>query len=109
LFDERNLREITHPDYPAERLIACRNPELGRLRAHKRLSLLEATEKEPQKVRERVSPGTLKGHAPIGVQIGRVLNKCKVGKNFALEITDRRIEFRSLEEQSAAEAALDGI
>ena len=109
LFDERNLLEITHPDYPAERLIACRNPELAKLRAHKRLSLLEATEKELEKVRERVQRGRLKGQAAIGVRVGRVLNKYKVGKHFALEISDNRFAFQRLLEQIAAEAALDGI
>jgi hypothetical protein len=108
-FDERNLVEITHPDYPRERLIACRNPELAKLRAYKRQALLEATQKELEKVRVRVERGRLKGQAVIGVRVGRVLNKYKVGKHFALEITERRFDFRRLEEQIAAEAALDGI
>jgi hypothetical protein len=109
LFDERNLIELAHPDYPGERLIACRNPELTKLRAHKREALLEATQKELEKVRERVERGRLKGEAAIGVRVGRVINKYKVGKHFALEISDRRFAFHRLEEQIAAEAALDGI
>ena len=109
LFDERNLLELNHPDYPGERLIACRNPQLAKLRAHKRQALLEATEKELEKIRERVSRGRLKGEATIGVRVGRVLNKYKVGKHFTLEITDHRFEFHRLEEQIGAEAALDGI
>ena len=109
LFDERNLMEISHPDYPRERLIACRNPELAKLRAHKREALLEATHKELEKVRARVERGRLKGQGAIGVRVGRVLNKYKVGKHFALEITEKRFDFHRLNEQIAAEAALDGI
>ncbi len=109
LFDERNLMEITHPDYPRERLIACRNPELAKLRAHKREALLEATQKELEKVRARVERGRLKGQGAIGVRVGRVLNKYKVGKHVALEITEKRFDFHRLDEQIAAEAALDGI
>ena len=109
LFDERNLMEITHPDYPDERLIACRNPQLAKLRAHKRQALLEATQKELEKVRVRVECGRLKGQGAIGVRVGRVVNKYKVGKHFALEITEKRFDFHLLEEQIAAEAALDGI
>jgi len=109
LFDERNLVELTHPDYPGERLIACRNPELAKLRAHKRQALLEATLRELEKVRARVARGGLKGQAPIGVCVGRVLNKYKVGKHVALDITDNGFDFHLLDDQIAAEAALDGI
>src|SRR5207245_1757998 len=73
LFDERNLLELSHPDYPGERLVACRNPELAKLRGHKRRSLLEATHKELEKVRAQVGRGGLKGQAAIGVRVGRVL------------------------------------
>ncbi len=110
LFDERNLLELTHhPDYPGERLVACRNPQLAKLRAHKRQALLEATQKELEKVRERVQRGRLKGQAAIGLRVGRVLNKYKVGKHFALDITEKSFKFHLLDEQIAAEAALDGI
>jgi hypothetical protein len=108
-FDERNLCELTHPDYPGERLIACRNPELAKLRAHKRRSLLEATEKELRKVQGQVGRGRLKSESAIGVRLGRVVNKYKVGKHFALEISERHFDFRLQDEQIAAEAALDGI
>jgi hypothetical protein len=109
LFDERNLVELSHPDYPAERLVACRNPELAKLRSHKREALLEATQKELEKVRARVESGRLKGQAAIGVRVGRVVNKYKVAKHFALEISERRFDFQRIEEQITAEAALDGI
>lgn len=109
LFDERNLFELTHPDYPGERLIACRNPQLTKLREHKRQALLAATEKELGKVRAQVERGTLKGEAAIGVRVGRVVNKYKVGKHFTLEIGARRFAFHRQDQQIAAEAALDGI
>jgi len=109
LFDERNLLEFAHPDYPRERLIACRNAELGRLRGHKREALLMATEKELHKIRSRVEGGALAGEDKIGVRVGKVVNKYKVAKLFALTIEDHRFEFQRLEAQIAAEAALDGI
>ncbi len=109
LFDERNLMELAHPDYPGERLVACRNPELAKLRAHKRRALLEATQKELGKVRASVEAGRLKGKDKIGVRVGRVVNKYKVAKHFELTIEERRFDFKVLEEQVAAEAALDGI
>lgn len=109
LFDERNLFELSHPDYPGERLIACRNPELARLRAHKRQSLLDATAKELEKVRGMVARKRLRGQDAIGVRVGRVIDKYKVAKHFALTIDDERFDFQIREEDVSAEAALDGI
>jgi hypothetical protein len=109
LFDERNLFEFTHPDYPQERLIACRNADLGRLRAHKREALLLATEKELEKVRTRIANGSLAGQDKIGVCVGKVVNKYKVAKLFALTIEDSGFEFHRRAQQVATEAALDGI
>ncbi len=88
LFDERNLFEFSHPDFPSERLVACRNAELGRLRAHKREALLAATEQELKKVQTRIENGSLAGRDKIGVRVGKVLNKYKVGKHFALSIEE---------------------
>ena len=111
LFDERNLFEFTHPDYPGERLVACLNRELKKLRAHKRRSLLEATVKELEKVRTMVRRGKLKGKGrdEIGVRVGRVINKYKVGKHFVLEIKDGVFDFHINEKKVEIEAALDGI
>jgi len=109
LFDERNLFEFSDPAYPDERLIACRNPQLAKLRSHKRQALLEATKLEIEKIRDRVARGALEGAAKIGVKIGRVLDKYKVGKHFELTITDTAVKYQILERQVAAEAALDGI
>ena len=109
LFDERSLLEFAHPDYPNERLMACRNADLGRLRGHKREALLVATEKELTKIRSRVEDGALTGEDKIGVRVGMVVNKYKVAKLFALTIEDHRFEFQRLDAHIAAEAALDGI
>jgi hypothetical protein len=109
LFDERNLFEFAHSDYPGERLVACRNPELARLRAAKRKDLLAATERELEKVRGMMARGRLKGADKIGIRVGRVINKYKVAKHFDLEIADNQFEYQVNEERVAAEAALDGI
>ena len=109
LFDEKNLFELSHPDFPSERLIACRNPDLAKLRGHKRQSLLEATEKELEKVKGMVERGRLGGRDDIGVRVGKVVNKYKVAKHFALDIEEHRFAFHRLEQNIASEAALDGI
>jgi transposase len=109
LFDERDLFELTHPDYPDERLIACRNLELAKRRGHKRRALLEATDMELEKIRGRVARGALAGEAAIGVRVGRVINKYKVGKHFTLQISAHALQYHIREDQVAAEAALDGI
>jgi transposase len=109
LFDERSLFELSHDGYPGERLIACRNPELAKLRAYKRQQLLEATKQELEKVRASVASGRLKGEDKIGVRVGRVVNKYKVAKHFELKIEEAQFDFTVLQAQVAAEAALDGI
>ena len=109
LFDERDLFEISHPAYPGERLIACRNPQLAKLRAHKRQALLQATTLELDKIRARVERGALRGEAAIGQKLGRILDKYKVGKHFELTITDTAVQYHISERKVAAEAALDGI
>jgi len=109
LFDERNLFEFTHEDFPGERLVACRNPELQRQRGHKRQELLEATTAELEKVRSMVQRGKLKSKGTIGVRVGRVINKYKVAKHLVLDIREDGLDFHIDEGTVAAEAALDGI
>ena len=109
LFDETNLCEITHPDYPGERLIACRNPQLARLRAHKRAELLQATEADLAKIAARITAGRLTGQDQIGLAPGRVVNRYKMAKHFTLTITDTTLAFARKEDAIAAEAALDGL
>jgi transposase len=109
LFDERNLFELSHPDFPGERLVACRNPDLAKLRAHKRQALLAATVKELETVQRLVARGTLQGRDAIGVRVGKVIDKYKVAKHIELAIADDRLDFSRKEAQIAAEAALDGV
>src|ERR1700687_1351718 len=109
LFDERNLFEVTHPDFPGERLVACRNPQLARLRADKRQSLLDATSRELEHVRGMISRGRIKGKAAIGVRIGKVINKYKMSKHVVLDIRDDGFDFHLDDDKVSAEAALDGL
>ncbi len=103
------LRCRGHRHRRARRLVACRNTELAALRAHKREDLLQATEKNLEKVRTMVRAGRLRGQDKIGVRIGKVINQYKVAKHFTLEIQDRSFVFQRREECIAAEAALDGL
>jgi hypothetical protein len=109
LFDESNIFEFQHPEYRGERLIACRNPVLGRQRAHKRHDLLDATVAELEKIRKRVAKGRLRGKEHIALAVGKVLGKFKVGKHFDLEITDEHLDYWVNQERVEEEAALDGI
>jgi len=109
LFDERNLISLTHDDYPGERLVACRNPALARLRAEKRRDLIAATARELEKVRAMVAGGRLKGADRIGVRVGKVVGKYKVAKHFDLDIKDGLFAFKVDDQRVAAEAALDGL
>jgi len=109
LFDEQDLAEITSPDYPGERLIACRNPALAADRARKREDLLAATEKLLAPLIARVRAGRLAGAAAIGVEAGKVISKYKTGKHFDLAITDDSLAVTRKQDQIDAEAALDGF
>ena len=109
LFDERNLIELSSPDYPGERLVACRNPELAKLRAHTREDLLAATEKNLEKIKARVDAAKLAGADEIGLRVGKVINQYKVAKHFELAIGDNTFTFARKHDSIAAEAALDGI
>jgi transposase len=109
LFDERNLFEMGHEDYPGERLVVCRNPALAERRAHKRESLLQATEAELEKIRTSVAKGRLKDEAKIGVRVGKVVNRYKVAKHFELDIREGAFDFHRNAESIAMEAHLDGL
>lgn len=109
LFDETDLFALCHPDFPDERLVACRNPDLAALRAHKRQSLLDATCRELDKVAGMAGRGRLKGKGPIGVRAGKVVNKYKVAKHFELEIGETTFSYRLRQDRVDAEAALDGV
>ena len=109
LFDEKNLISLTSVDYPGERLVACRNPALAKLRSEKRKDLLAATTTELDRVKTMVMAGRLVGADKIGVRIGKVINKYKVGKHFDLDILDGAFRFSVNAERVAAEAVLDGL
>lgn len=109
LFDQRNLAEITTPEYPGERLVACRNDALAKLRAHKRESLLQATEALLAVIKASVDAGRLAGQDKIGVQVGKIINRHKVAKHFELSIGDACLSWSRRQQAIDAEAALDGL
>jgi hypothetical protein len=109
LSGEQDLAEITSPDFPGERLVACRNPVLAADRARKREDLLAATEKLLAPLTARVQTGKLTGAGPIGVEVGKVISKYKAGKHFAVTITDGSLTVERRQDQIDAEAALDGF
>jgi hypothetical protein len=109
LFDEQDLAEITSPDFPGERLVACRNPVLAADRARKREDLLQPTEKLLAPLTARVAAGRLAGAAAIGVEVGKVISKYKTGKHFDLAISDTSLAVARRQDQIDAEAALDGF
>jgi hypothetical protein len=111
LFDERDLAEVDSPDFPGERLVVCRNPLLAAERARKRTELLAATERELEKIAAATTRARnpLSGRDQIGLRVGRVLNRHKVGKHFVLTIADDGFSYARNEARIAEEAALDGI
>ena len=111
IFDTRDMAEITHPDYPEERLIVCRNPVLAFERARKREELLQATEAKLEKIVLATSRAArrLKGKEKIALRVGRVINKFKMAKHFEVSITDQTFSYQRKGEAIAREKALDGI
>jgi transposase len=111
LFDNRDLAEITHPDFPGERLIACFNPLLAEERARKRPELLTATEKELEKiaVATRRKKRPLRGKQNIGLRVGKVLNRYKMGKHFQIEIQEDSFSDQRRQANIEKEKSLDGI
>jgi hypothetical protein len=109
LFDEQDLAEISSPEFPGERLVACRNPFLAAERARKRQDLLQATEDDLGKIAGQVQAGRLKDPAAIGLRAGKVLNKRKMAKHITLDIGEGRISWQRDQASIDAEAATDGI
>lgn len=111
LFDDASLAEIAHPDYPGERLVCCRNPAVARERKRKRDELLDATERELDKIKAATQRDkrALKGKDNIGIRVGRVLDKYKVGKHFDVAIADGSFDFSRRHDRIDTEAALDGV
>jgi len=111
LFDQRDLASITADDYPGERLIVCRNPDLAVARRRKREDLLAATERDLTAIQNAVRRARkpLRGEAEIGLKVGAVIGKYKMAKHFTLTITDTDFAFARKHDDIAAEARLDGI
>jgi transposase len=111
LFDKRDMVEIVDSDFPGERLVVCKNPLLAQERARKRRELLEATERELERIRAAVTrvARPLRGQDRIGVRVGKVLGRFKMGKHFKLIIKGNSFRWERDEAAIAAEAALDGI
>jgi Transposase DDE domain len=111
LFDERNMASITSPDYPNERLIVCRNPDLAAERQRKRLELLDATARDLARIQAAVSRqrDPLRGSAEIALKVGAVLDQHKMAKHFALDIADASFHFTRKQDVIDAEAATDGL
>jgi transposase len=111
LFDERDLAEITSQDFPNERLVVCRNPQLAEERARKREELLQATERQLEPIRQATLRKTrpLHGEEAIGLRVGKVINKYKMEKHFELTITQNSFAFQRKEEKIQEEKLLDGL
>ena len=111
LFDERDMAAITSPDYPGERLVVCRNPDLARERTRKRQDLLAATERDLTAIAAAVGRARrpLSGEAEIALKVGAVINRRKMAKHFELDIGEASFAFHRNADAIAAEAALDGI
>jgi len=111
LFDECDLASITHPNYPDERLIVCRNPLLADERSRKREALLATTEVALAKVKKSVDRkrDPLRGKSEIGIAVGKVVNSKKVAKHFFIEIDDDRFEYSRNQEKIDTESSLDGL
>ena len=110
LFDERDLAEISSPDFPGERLVVCRNPVLAEQRRRKRLELLAATEEKLASIVTATQRANdpLRGAGEIGIRVGKVINQHKVAKHFITEITETSFTFVRDQEKIAAEEELDG-
>jgi hypothetical protein len=111
LFDQRDFGEVHSPEFPGERLIACRNPLLQQERARKREELLQATERELQPIVEATQrqKNRLWEKDKIALRVGKVIDRFKMGKHFVIEVTETSFSFRRDLDRIAAEAALDGI
>lgn len=111
LFDELDLAEIHHPDFPNERLIACRNPLLAAERSRKRKEMLASTESKLEEIRKATKRDKrpLRGKDAIGMRVGRLFARCKMGKHFHCTITEDSFDYELNPESIKREAELDGI
>ena len=108
LFDQANVAEISHPGYPEERLVACRNPVLATERARKRLALLEATDTELSKIVATVGAGRMADAGKIAVRVGQVVGRYKIANHYILDISQNSFAFTHDQDHISAKAALTG-
>lgn len=111
LFDRQNLAEFTSEDYPGERLVACHNPLLAEDRKRTRNELLAATEVQLEKIAAQIARRTRKPMTAdeIGVKVGKIINRHKVGKHFKLTVKDNLLQFERDEKSIQRETQLDGF
>jgi DDE family transposase len=111
LFDQRDMASITAPDFPGERLVVCRNPDLAAERRRKRDDLLAATERDLARIQAAVTRkrSPLRGTAEIALAVGAVIDTYKMAKHFDLTITDASFSFARKTAEIQAEAASDGL
>jgi hypothetical protein len=111
LFDQRDIASITSPEFPGERLVVCRNPDLAAERTRKREDLLIATERDLARIQLAVARkrDPLRGTAEIALAVGKVINQHKMAKHFDLDITDAAFSFARKTAEIAAEVATDGV
>jgi hypothetical protein len=111
MFDQRDMASITAPDFPGERLVVCRNPDLAAQRTRKREDLLAATERDLAPIQAAVARkrDPLRGTANVALAVGKVINKHKMSKHFDLDISDTTFSFARKTAEIAAEAATDGV
>jgi len=107
--EARSLFEMTHPNYPGERLIVCRNEKLLEKRRHNRQSLITKTEEKLQAIQNTIENKNISGQDEIGLRVGKVINKFKVGKLFKLHIKDVGFTYSIDQEKLSQETRLDGI
>jgi hypothetical protein len=109
LFDEKNLAEIESPEYPGERLVACRNPYLAEESARKRDELLALTESGLEGIQKAVEKGRIKDCGAIGRKVGAILKKYRMQRFLEVDIDQEAFSFHRKEKRIAEETALDGI
>ncbi|MCP3924990.1 MAG: IS1634 family transposase, partial [Desulfobacterales bacterium] len=109
LFDEQNLFELIHPDYPDERLVACRNPELAKLRTHKRKSLIDATIKNLQEIYDLVERNKLRGKDKIDKRLDKIIKQYKLADHFSFSTTNDGFDFHIDSVHELTKASLHGF
>jgi transposase len=109
--EAERLAEISSPDFPGERLVACYNPLLAEQRRQKRQDLLAATQAELETLAASVRRAADRPEtaAEVGVRAGKIINHYKMSKHFTLTIGDGSLEWARKQDEITREELLDGI